>query len=94
MAARNETLNEGDLLTQAALAHSQERLTFLIGEGCHEDVSIFRLEDVNYAYRLTWWVEGNEIDFMLAVTKVTIGPRGGIKTETVVDRQFTERIEV
>ena len=89
----SETLNEGDLLTQAALQHSQERLAHLITEGENFDISIFRHEGLPYAYKLAWMVEGNEIDFMLTVTKVAIGKRGGVKTEIVVDRQFTERIE-
>ena len=93
MKVKTEELNEGDLLTQAALAQSQARLSHLISEGENFDVSIFRHEGLPYAYKLAWMVEGNEIDFMLTVTKVAIGKRGGLKTSIVVDRQFTERIE-
>jgi hypothetical protein len=90
----SETLNEGDLLTKAALEDCGARIQHLLGIKEAYDVSIFRHEGLCYAYKLSWMVEGNEIDFMLQITKVTPGPRGGKpKVEIVVDRQFTERIE-
>lgn len=92
--SKDVELNEGDLLTKAALEHGQHRLLSLIQEGRTSDISIFRLEGLSYFYKLSWHIEGDEIDFMLQVTKATPGPRGGKPTlEIMVDRQFTERIE-
>jgi hypothetical protein len=85
----SEQLNEGDLLTREALKHSGERLSFLITNGETEDVSIFRYEGVSYAYRLVWEIEGRAIEFHLEVVRVM----PDIEEETVVERQFTERIE-
>ena len=92
---KTEELNEGDVLTKVALETSAHRLPYLMQMGESEDISIFQVEGVSYAYCLAWTIEGNEMDFFLEVSRVTPGKRKNSKpnVEVAVSRQFTERIE-